>query len=58
MSIDNRITKISDAKASLSKLVEQALQRKGVIRSKAGKPVAKMIQYNADATPRQLGVGS
>ena len=51
------ITNISDAKASLSKLVELVLQGQEVIIGKAGKPVAKLVPYDTDISPRQLGVG-
>jgi prevent-host-death family protein len=52
-----QITNISEAKASLSKLVEKALRGEEVIIGKAGKPVVKLIPYDLEATPRQLGVG-
>lgn len=52
------ITDISDAKASLSKLVEMVLQGQEVIISKAGKPVAKLVPYDADASLRRLGAGN
>ena len=52
-----QITNISNAKASLSKLVEKVLKGEEVIIGKAGKPVAKLVPYNLDTSPRQLGVG-
>lgn len=52
------ITNISDAKASLSKLIEQVLQGREVIIGKAGKPVAKLVPYDGDTSPRELGVGN
>lgn len=52
------ITNISDAKASLSKLIELVLQGQEVIIGKAGKPVAKLVPYAADTAPRQLGAGN
>lgn len=52
-----QITNISEAKASLSKLVERAMRGEEVIIGKAGKPVAKLVPYTLDTTPRQLGVG-
>jgi len=52
------ITNITDAKASLSKLIEQVLQGEEVIIGKAGKPVARIVPYAADPAPRQLGAGS
>jgi prevent-host-death family protein len=51
------ITNISDAKAGLSKLIEQVLQGQEVIIGKAGKPVARLVPYDTDPSPRQLGVG-
>ena len=53
-----QITNISDAKASLSKLVERAMKGEEVIIGKAGKPVAKLVPYNLDTSPRQLGPGN
>lgn len=52
------ITNIADAKASLSKLIEMVMQGQEVIIGKAGKPVAKIVPYNEDSRPRQLGVGA
>lgn len=52
-----QITNISDAKASLSKLIEQVLAGKEVIIGKAGKPVAKLVPYERDTSPRTLGAG-
>jgi prevent-host-death family protein len=51
--IEMEITNISDAKASLSKLVERVMQGEEVIIGKAGKPVAKLVPYNLDTSPRQ-----
>ena len=52
------ITNISDAKASLSRLIELVIQGQEVIIGKAGKPVAKLVPYDENARPRQLGVGA
>jgi prevent-host-death family protein len=52
------ITNISEAKASLSKLIEQVLRGEEVIIGKAGKPVAKIVPYGGDTAPRQLGAGN
>jgi prevent-host-death family protein len=52
-----QITNISEAKASLSRLVEQVLNGQEVIIGKAGKPVAKLVPYIQDTSPRQLGAG-
>lgn len=51
------ITNISEAKATLSKLVEQVSMGHEVIIGKAGKPVAKLVPYVSDTSPRQLGAG-
>ena len=51
------ITNISEAKATLSKLIEQVLSGQEVIIGKAGKPVAKLVPYTQDTTPRTLGAG-
>lgn len=53
-----QITNISEAKASLSKLVEKVLRGDEVIIGKAGKPVAKLVPYDLETSPRQLGVGN
>ncbi len=53
-----QITNISEAKASLSKLIEKALRGEEVIIGKAGKPIVKIIPYDFDTSPRQLGVGN
>ena len=51
------ITNISEAKASLSKLIEKVLKGEEVVIGKSGKPVAKLIPYDLDSTPRKLGAG-
>ncbi len=52
------ITNIPDAKASLSKLIEQVLQGHEVIIGKAGRPIAKLVPYDVDTSPRTLGAGN
>jgi prevent-host-death family protein len=52
-----QITNISEAKASLSKLIEKVLKGDEVIIGKAGKPVAKLVPYDLESSPRQLGAG-
>ncbi|NUQ38801.1 MAG: type II toxin-antitoxin system prevent-host-death family antitoxin [Caldilineales bacterium] len=52
------ITNISEAKASLSRLIEKVMQGEEVIIGKAGKPVARLVPYDASPSPRQLGVGA
>lgn len=51
------ITNISEAKATLSKLIEQVLNGQEVIIGKAGKPVAKLVPFTQDISPRKLGAG-
>ena len=52
-----QITNISDAKANFSKLIEKVMNGEEVVIGKAGKPVAKLVPYNEDTSPRQLGAG-
>jgi len=51
-----QITNISEAKASLSKLVEKVQKGEEVIIAKAGKPVAKLVPYSMDESPRDMTV--
>lgn len=44
------------AKAQLSKLIEKALQGEEVIIGKAGKPMVKLVPYQAELTPRKPGL--
>lgn len=53
-----QITNISEAKASLSRLIEKALQGEEVIIGKAGKPIVKIIPYDFETSQRQLGAGN
>lgn len=51
-----RITNISEAKASLSRLVEFVQNSdKSIIIGKAGKPVAVLSAFKVSKTPRILG---
>jgi prevent-host-death family protein len=50
-----QITNISEAKAQLSALVEHVQSGKEVIIGKAGKPVAKLVRYDYQETPRSPG---
>ena len=50
-----QITNISEAKARLSALIEKVLDGQEVIIGKAGKPVAKIVQYDPGTTTRQPG---
>ncbi len=50
-----RIVNITEAKAQLSRLVEEAQNGQRVIIGKAGRPVAVLTAYDADPEPRTLG---
>jgi prevent-host-death family protein len=50
-----RIINITEAKAQLSRLVEEARSGKRVVIGKAGKPVAVLQAYETDPEPRPLG---
>lgn len=50
-----QITNISEAKSSLSFLIAQVEKGHKVIIGKAGKPVAMLVPYRSDMTPRKLG---
>lgn len=49
------ITNISDAKASLSKLIERVEKGERIIIGRAGKPVAVLCAWESNQEPRQLG---
>lgn len=50
-----QITNISDAKSSLSSLIAQVEKGQKIIIGKAGKPVAMLVPYRVDTSPRKLG---
>ena len=45
------LTNISEAKANLSRLIEQTQSGKSIIIGKAGKPVAVLSPYNESTAP-------
>ena len=49
------VTNISDAKAQLSSLIEKVLAGQEIIIGKAGRPVAKLVKYEAEEKPRSTG---
>ena len=51
------ITNITEAKANLSRLVEKVLHGEEVIIGKAGKPVAKLVPFEYERSPRDLEQG-
>ena len=48
-------TNIHEAKTHLSRLVERAALGEEIIIAKAGRPMAKLVPYRAEAGPRQPG---
>lgn len=50
-----RVTNIHEAKTHLSKYVELAFEGEEVIICKAGKPMARLIGYREDTSPRKPG---
>lgn len=55
LSLVTRIVNISEAKAQLSRLVEEAQSGGRVIIGRAGRPVAVLTAYDGDPAPRTLG---
>jgi prevent-host-death family protein len=49
------IYNLSEAKSSLSRLVDRAASGEEIILSKAGKPLAKLVPYQQPSEPRQPG---
>jgi prevent-host-death family protein len=51
------IVNMHEAKSSLSRLVAKAAEGEEVVIAKAGKPVAKLVRYEAEEErkPRELG---
>ncbi len=52
------ITNVSDAKASLSKLLEQVECGQEIIIGRSGKPIAILKPYQAARSPRKPGMGN
>lgn len=50
-----RIVNISEAKAQLSRLIEEVRQGRRVLIGKSGRPVAVLSAYEDDPEPRTLG---
>lgn len=49
------VLNIHDTKTHFSKLIERVTAGEEIIISKAGKPVAKLVSYHEDETPRKPG---
>jgi prevent-host-death family protein len=46
---------LHEAKTHLSRLVDRAASGEEIIIARAGKPVAKLVPFNRDMTPRKPG---
>ncbi len=49
------IVNIHEAKTHFSRLVERAMRGEEIVIGKAGKPVARLVPYREDDTPRVPG---
>ena len=49
------VVNIHEAKTHFSRLVERAMRGEEVVIGKAGKPVARLVPYREDDTPRVPG---
>ena len=49
------IVNMHEAKSSLSKLVAKVAEGEEVVIAKAGEPVAKLVPYEEQLKPRELG---
>lgn len=50
-----QVLNIHDTKTHFSRLIERVTSGEEIIISKAGKPVAKLVSYHEDETPRTPG---
>jgi prevent-host-death family protein len=50
-----RITNITEAKANLSRLVDRAAEGERIVLGKAGRPMAMLVPFTLDPSPRELG---
>lgn len=49
------VVNIHEAKTHFSRLVERVMRGEEVVIGKAGKPVARLVPYREDYTPRKPG---
>ena len=49
------ITNVQEAKTHLSRLLAEVQAGKEVVIGKAGKPIAKLVPFERDTSPRTLG---
>jgi prevent-host-death family protein len=52
-----KITNIAEAKATLSKLVERVLEGEEIVIARSGRPVARLVPFESDTSPRDLAQG-
>lgn len=52
-----RIANITEAKAQLSRLVDEAVAGKEVVIARAGRPLVRLIAIRTDDRPRDLSTG-
>jgi prevent-host-death family protein len=50
-----RQVNIQEAKTHLSRLVERAAGGEEIVIARSGKPVARLVPFDRDRAPRQLG---
>jgi prevent-host-death family protein len=50
-----RVVNIYEAKTHLSRLVDQVAAGEEIVIARAGKPLAKLVPYQAEAHPREPG---
>ncbi len=51
----NKLINISQAKSSLSALIERASKGEVIVIGRAGRPVAKIVQFLSNSRPRKPG---
>lgn len=50
-----KLVNVQDAKASLSRLIEEALAGEEIVIAKAGRPCVRLVSVAQDEAPRPLG---
>ena len=50
-----RMVNIYEAKTHLSRLLEEVVAGQEIVIARAGKPLAKLVAYQEDASPREPG---
>lgn len=58
MSAPTEVRTITEAKANLSRLIAAVERGEVIVIGRAGKPVAKLVAYEADDEPRDLSAGT